>query len=75
MANITENLQTLKDIKGDIKTAIQEMGVNVGNTAFGGYADLIRQINNGEAAVEELTMEQYNALETVERDVLYLIKG
>ena len=47
MATIAENLQTLKDIKDDIKDAIIEKGVSVADSdSFSTYAGKIGEINN-----------------------------
>lgn len=45
MATIAENLQTIIDIKADIKTAIENKGVTVGDAGFGEYASKIENIN------------------------------
>lgn len=47
MATIAENLQTIIDIKADIKTAIENKGVEVGDASFGSYAEKINEIANG----------------------------
>jgi len=51
MATISENLQTLTNIKSDIKNAIETKGVVVGDTSFGGYANLISDISVGDSVV------------------------
>jgi len=51
MATISENLQTLTNIKSDIKNAIETKGVVVGDTSFGGYANKIIQIGSPNSAV------------------------
>lgn len=45
MATIAENLQTIIDIKADIKTAIENKGVTVGDAGFGEYASKIDSID------------------------------
>lgn len=47
MATIAENLQTIIDIKADIKTAIENKGVTVGDAGFGEYAGKIDSISQG----------------------------
>lgn len=44
MATIIENLDVLKNIKEDIKTAIENKGVDMTNTPFTGYAEKINEI-------------------------------
>ena len=44
MATIAENLQTIIDIKADIKTAIENKGVTVGDSSFADYPTLINNI-------------------------------
>lgn len=46
MATISENLQTIIDIKADIKTAIENKGVTVGNASFNEYAGKIDSIEH-----------------------------
>ena len=51
MATIAENLQTIIDIKADIKTAIENKGVTVGDASFSEYAGKINSIvGSGTAA-------------------------
>ena len=50
MATIAENLQTIIDIKTDIKTAIENKGVTVGDASFSEYAGKIDNIEGGNAA-------------------------
>lgn len=45
--NISENLQRIQEAKANIKTAIENKGVTVGNTKLDGYANLINQIQTG----------------------------
>jgi hypothetical protein len=47
MATIAENLQTIIDIKADIKTAIENKGVTVGDAGFSEYASKINEISVG----------------------------
>lgn len=44
MATIADNLQTIIDIKADIKTAIENKGVTVGDASFSEYAGKIDNI-------------------------------
>ena len=44
MATIAENLQKIVDIKQDIKTAIENKGVTVGDSSFTDYPNLISNI-------------------------------
>lgn len=44
MATIAENLQTIQNIKQDIKTAIENKGVTVGDSSFTDYPTLINNI-------------------------------
>lgn len=52
MATIAENLQTIIDIKADIKTAIENKGVTVGDAGFGEYAGKIDSIEGGSASID-----------------------
>ena len=47
MATIAENLQTIIDIKADIKTAIENKGVDMTNTPFSEYSTKIDEITTG----------------------------
>ena len=47
MATIAENLQTIQNIKQDIKTAIENKGVDMTNTPFTEYSTKIDEITNG----------------------------
>lgn len=51
MTTISENLQTIIDIKADIKTAIENKGVTVGDASFGSYAEKINEITAGSAEI------------------------
>ena len=51
MATIAENLQTIIDIKADIKMAIENKGVEVGDVGFGSYAEKINDITAGSAEI------------------------
>ena len=51
MATIAENLQTIIDIKDDIKTAIENKGVTVGDASFSEYAGKIDSIESGSTSV------------------------
>lgn len=47
MATIAENLQTIIDIKDNIKTAIENKGVDMTNTPFTEYSTKINEITTG----------------------------
>ena len=47
MATIAENLQTIIDIKDNIKTAIENKGVDMTNTPFSEYSTKIDEITTG----------------------------
>ena len=47
MATVAENLQTILDIKNDIKTAIEGKGVAVGDVSFTEYSSKIDSIETG----------------------------
>lgn len=47
MATIAENLQTIIDIKDNIKTAIENKGVDMSNTPFSEYSTKIDKITTG----------------------------
>ena len=47
MATIAENLQTIQNIKQDIKTAIENKGVDMSNTPFSEYSTKIDEITTG----------------------------
>ena len=51
MATVADNLQTIIDIKGDIKNAIEAKGVLVGDASFGSYANKIGEISGGTATI------------------------
>lgn len=51
MATVADNLQTIIDIKGDIKNAIEAKGVLVGDASFGSYANKIGEISSGTATI------------------------
>lgn len=52
MATIAENLQEIIDIKSNIKTAIENKGVDMSNTTFGDYANKIGEISGGVAKID-----------------------
>lgn len=52
MATIAENIQTIIDIKADIKTAIENKGVEVGNVGFDEYAGKIDSIESGIVTID-----------------------
>lgn len=47
MSTIADELTRIQKAKADIKTAIENKGVTVGNTKLDGYANLINQIQTG----------------------------
>ena len=47
MATIAENLQTIQNIKQNIKTAIENKGVDMSNTTFSDYSTKIDEITTG----------------------------
>lgn len=52
MATIAENLQAIIDIKDDIKTAIENKGVVVGDATFSEYASKIGEIISGVSKID-----------------------
>lgn len=53
MATVAENLQTILDIKSDIKDAIVAKGVSVADSdSFGSYADKIGEISGGHTSID-----------------------
>lgn len=52
MATVAENLQAIIDIKDDIKTAIENKGVDMNNTTFGDYANKIGEISGGVGKID-----------------------
>lgn len=65
MATIAENLQEIIDIKSDIKTAIENKGVDMTNTTFGEYASKIGEITPSII----INCEKINSLEDCWRDI------
>lgn len=57
MATIAENLQTIIDIKQDIKTAIENKGVDMTNTPFTEYSTKIDEISS-ESIFETINITQ-----------------
>ena len=47
MSQLTDNLNTIASIKGDIRDAIQAKGVNMSGVAFSGFASKIGEIQTG----------------------------
>ncbi len=66
---ISDKLQELLDIKQDIKTAIENKGVDLTDVEFGVYAEKIDLL----PAVVELTQAQYDALSVYDNNTYYLI--
>lgn len=58
MATIAENLQAIQDIKQDIKTAIENKGVDMSNTPFSDYSTKIDEITSGTAPVK-INVKEY----------------
>lgn len=56
MATISENLQTIINIKADIKTAIENKGVTVGDASFSEYAGKIDSIEAGGSGSDIITL-------------------
>lgn len=54
MSTIAEQLALLAQIKANIKAAIEQKGVTVGDAAFTDYDDLISQISGGGYSDEEI---------------------
>ena len=74
MATIAENLQTIIDIKADIKTAIENKGVTVGDAGFGEYASKIDSIKTEGFDFEQIgyNQEAINfSNELINNDILY----
>lgn len=59
MATIAENLQTIIDIKADIKTAIENKGVTVGDAGFGEYASKIDSIEGSGSTSDIILPRQF----------------
>ena len=57
MATIAENLQTIQNIKQDIKTAIENKGVDMTNTPFTEYSTKIDEISS-ESIFETINITQ-----------------
>lgn len=47
MSQLTDNLNTIASIKGDIRDAIQAKGVDMSGVAFSGFASKIGEIQTG----------------------------
>lgn len=58
MATVAENLQTIIDIKADIKTAIENKGVTVGDASFSEYAGKIDSIE-GSGSTSDIILPKY----------------
>lgn len=71
--SVADKLNTLQTIKANIKTAIENKGITVGDAAFTDYANKISSIEVG--AVVTLTQSQYDALTDKDNNTIYLIKG
>lgn len=75
--NTLDKIQTLQNIKEDIKTSIQSKGVEVGDD-FTTYANAIYSIEGGSgdgggANIVELTQEEYDNLWDKDSNTLYVI--
>ena len=60
--SVADKLLQLNQVKQDIKTALENKGVDLTGVDFGGYAGKIDEL----PAVVELTQAQYDALSTTE---------
>ena len=58
MSQLIDNLNTIESIKTDIKSAIENKGVDMTGVSFGSYADKIGEISGGggSAVIEGLTI-------------------
>lgn len=56
MSQLTDNLNTIASIKGDIRDAIQAKGVNMSGVAFSGFASKIGEIQTGGGQKPEETL-------------------
>lgn len=73
--NTLDKIQTLQNIKEDIKTSIQSKGVEVGDD-FTTYANAIYSIEGGSGSgtnIVELTQEEYDNLWYKDSNTLYVI--
>lgn len=76
--NTLDKIQTLQNIKEDIKTSIQSKGVEVGDD-FTTYANAIYSIEGGSSSdgggvnVVELTQEEYDNLGYKDSNTFYVI--
>ena len=72
--NTLDKIQTLQNIKEDIKTSIQSKGVEVGDD-FTTYANAIYSIEGGSGGtnIVELTQEEYDNLWDKDSNTLYVI--
>jgi hypothetical protein len=71
MSRLTDNLTALIGVKNNIKTALENKGVDMTGVKFGGYAGKIDVL----PAVVELTQAQYDALSVYDGNTYYLIVG
>ena len=70
---IINNLLTrIEQIKLNIKQSLVNKGVDMNNVSFSEYSTQIDNLKNVKNIVE-LTQEEYDALETIDPDTLYLI--
>lgn len=56
MSQLTDNLNTIASIKGDIRDAIEAKGVNMSGVAFSGFASKIGEIPTGGGQKPEETL-------------------
>ena len=71
--SVADKLNTLQTIKANIKTAIENKGVDVGDAPFTDYASKIDGIANID--VITITQAEYNSLTVKDNNTIYLIKG
>lgn len=71
--SIADKLNTLQTIKANIKTAIENKGITVGDAAFTDYANKISSIANVD--VITITQAEYDSLAVKDNNTIYLIKG
>ena len=60
MATIAENLQAIQDIKQNIKTAIENKGVDMTNTPFSEYSTKIDEISSGGIISDKIDAASYS---------------
>ena len=70
--SIATEIQRLQTAKADIKTAIEEKGVEVGNGTIGTYAEKISKISSGEDLVKYADNIQFRNLNLFEKEEVIL---